>query len=262
MPYSGDFVTTIAILCAFGFFASLVDAVAGGGGLIAVPALMIFLPGAPPPVILATNKFSSTCGSAAAVSRYALSGKILWPVALPAGLTAILFSILGARTVTLLDPAVVRPLILVLLLVVAGYVLVHKEMGATHEVKLSPRKSLLLSIVVGAVLGFYEGFFGPGMGSFLVFALIGLYGFDFLAAAATGRLVNFAATGAALIFFMATGLVRYDIALPMAGSTVLGGLVGSRLAIRHGGKFIRTLFLIVAALLLAKIAWDLFGSEG
>ena len=249
---------TIAILCAFGFFASLVDAVAGGGGLIAVPALFVFLPGLPPPVILATNKFSSTCGSAAAVSRYAASGSIIWNVALPAGITAILFSILGAGVVSMLDSSVVRPIIMILLVAVAAYVLLNKEMGAVHELKLAPRRSLALSIVVGAVLGFYEGFFGPGMGSFLVFILIGMYGFNFLAAAATGRLVNFAATGAALVYFMATGLVRYDVALPMAASTIVGGLVGSRLAIQHGGKFIRTLFLVVVAVLLAKLAYDTF----
>lgn len=250
--------TTILVLCAFGFFASLVDAVVGGGGLISVPALFVFLPTAPPPLVLGTNKFASTCGASAAVTRYALSRKIVWSVAIPAGIAALLIAPLGARTVTLLDRNMIRPMILVLLVAVAAYTFAKKDLGSVHEPRIAPERSVWVAIAMGAVLGFYEGFFGPGTGSFLVFALVGLFGFDFLAASATGRLVNFAANLSALIYFMSAGLVRYDVALPMAASTVLGGLVGSRLALKHGVRFIRTLFFIAVIAVFMKFAWDTF----
>jgi uncharacterized protein len=246
----------IVVLCAFAFFASIVDAVAGGGGLISVPALLIFLPGAPPPLVLGTNKFASTCGASAAAARYALNKKIVWSVAVPAGVAAFGFAIMGARTVTLLDKSLVRPIILALLVGVAAYTLLKPEHGEVHKPKLAPKRSLVLSVTLGSGLGFYEGFFGPGTGSFLLFAFVALYGFDYIAASATGRLVNLSANVAALMYFMAAGFVRYDIALPMAACTVLGGWIGSRFALQYGGKFIRALFLIVVAILLAKLGWD------
>lgn len=252
---------TILILCAFGFFASVVDAVAGGGGLIVVPALFVFLPGAPAPVILGTNKFASTCGASAAVTRYALSKKIDWKVAAPAGIAAMALAPLGARAVTLLDPKLVRPLILVLLIGVAAYSLLRKDLGERQTTGLDPRRALAAALTMGTISGFYEGFFGPGNGSLLLFALVGIFGFDFLTASATGRLINFCANVSALIYFIAMGYVRYEIALPLAASAVVGGLVGSRLALRHGAKLIRVLFLVVVAAVLAKFAWDILSGR-
>jgi uncharacterized protein len=249
--------TTIAIACAFGFFASMVDAVAGGGGLISVPALFVLFPSAHPAAILATNKFSSTCGAFAAVIRYAFSGKIIWSVALPAGIVSLGFAFLGARAVSLLPRDLARPLIFVMLLAVAVYTLFNKDLGKVHAPKLEAERALKVAIVMGVVLGFYEGFFGPGTGSFLVFALVGIFGFDMLSASATGRFINFTANISALAYFMLQGMVEYSVALPMAVSTIAGGLVGSKLAITHGSSFIRKAFLIVLIAVLAKFAWDI-----
>ena len=246
----------LVAICAFGFFASVVDAVAGGGGLISIPALFIFLPGASPALIFGTNKFASSCGSGAAVARYAASKKIVWNVAIPAGILAFIFAILGARTVSMLDKNLIRPLILVLLIVVAVYTFLNKDIGKIHAPKLERKREIGIAIVMGAVLGFYEGFFGPGAGSFLVFALVGLFGYDYLSASATGRFINFTATFAALLYFIFAKTVLYNIAIPMAVANVAGGMVGSRLAIKHGGSFIRTLFLIVLIAVLAKLTWD------
>lgn len=247
---------TILILCAFGFFASMVDAVAGGGGLISLPALLVFLPGVPIAEVMGTNKFASSCGSGAAVARYALSGKIIKSVAIPAGLAAFVFGGLGARVVHLLDPALVRPVILALLIVVAAYSLIKKDLGRVYAPRLKPNQTLWFSLLMGSVLGFYEGFFGPGTGSFLVFALAGIFGFDYVSASANGRLINVAATFSAMLYFFASGLIHFEVAIPMAVSTILGGLVGSKLVLTHGAKFIRVAFLIVVAVVLAKLTWD------
>lgn len=236
----------------------MVDAIAGGGGLISVPALFIFLPGVPPPMILGTNKFSSTCGASAAVARYAHGKKIVWTVAAPAGIAAFVFAILGAHTVSLLNKDLIRPLILVLLIAVGAYTFINKDLGKLHAPKLEGTRSILIAVLMGCVLGFYEGFFGPGTGSFLIFALVGIFGFDMMAASATGRFINFAANFSALVYFMASGLVRYDVCIPMAGATIAGGLVGSRLALKHGSKFIRIAFIVVLLAVLAKFAWDTF----
>jgi len=249
---------TIAILCAFGFFASLVDAIAGGGGLISVPALFVFLPSLPAAALLGTNKFASTSGASAAVARYAHGKKIVWQVALPAGAAGFVFAIFGAHTVSHIDKAIVRPLIFVLLVVVALITFLKKDLGARHEPTLDHKQSFWLALAVGSVLGWYEGFFGPGTGTFLIFAFTGWFGFDFLAASATGRFVNWSASLAAVIYFIFSGLIHYEVAVPMAVSMIAGGTIGSRLAIKHGGKFIRAAFLIVLVGVLAKFAWDTF----
>ena len=248
----------ILVLCAFGFFASLVDAIAGGGGLISVPALFVLFPSLPAPYVLGTNKFASISGASAAVARYAFGKKIVWSAAIPAGIIGFFFAILGAHTVSHLDKAIIRPLIFILLVSVAIYTLLNKELGSVHEPKLDEKRALWIALVLGAASGFYEGFFGPGNGSFLIFAFAGIFGFDFLSASATGRLVNWAGSLGALIYFIAAGLVRYDIAVPMAVSMIVGGAIGARLALKHGGTFIRVLFLIVLAAVLAKFAWDTF----
>ena len=249
---------TIVFICAFAFFASMVDAVAGGGGLISVPALFVFLPTLPAPLLLGTNKFASTSGATAAVARYAHGKKIVWQVAFPAGAAGFVFAIFGAHTVSHLDKAIVRPLIFLLLVIVAAITFLKKDLGAKHEPHLTTKQSFWLALAVGSVLGWYEGFFGPGTGTFLIFAFTGWFGFDFLTASATGRFVNWSASLAAVIYFVYTGFVRYDVALPMAVCMIAGGMIGSRLAIRHGGKFIRTAFLIVLVGVLAKFAWDTF----
>ena len=248
----------IILLCAFAFFASLVDAIAGGGGLISVPALFVFLPSLPAPMILGTNKFASTSGATAAVGRYAVNKKIEWSAAIPAGIAGFCLAVLGAHTVSHLDKAFIRPIIFVLLVLVAVYTVWKKDLGAIHHPKIDGKRAFWTAILIGCATGFYEGFLGPGNGSFLIFAFVGLFGFDFLAASATGRFVNWTSSLAALGYFILTGSVYYKVGVPMAISMVIGGLIGSRLALKHGGKFIRVAFLVVLAAVLLKFAWDTF----
>src|SRR3954469_4686835 len=172
--------TSLLLLCAFSMAAGFVDAVVGGGGLIQLPAALLLLPGVPFPTLLGTNKFAAFFGTSMAVHRYSRHVAIEWRTVAPAAVAAFLFAFLGARAVTLLSPELLRPLVLVLLIVVALYVFFVKELGLVHRPKHTPRKARWLGILVGSVLGFYDGFFGPGMGSFLIFAFVGIFGFDFL----------------------------------------------------------------------------------
>jgi uncharacterized protein len=248
-------------LCLFAFIAGLIDAIVGGGGLIQLPALFVFLPAnlaASVPLVFGTNKLSSMCGTGVALVQYARRVKIPWPSILPAGLAAFAFSAIGAHVLQLVDSAFLKPLVLVLLVAVAIYTYSQKRLGHLHAPKFMANHERLLAIAVGVVIGFYDGFFGPGTGSFLIFIFIGLFGFDFLTASASAKVINFATNLAAVIAFSATGHVLYEYALPMGACNVLGALVGARLAILKGNRFVRGLFLGVVAIMIARFAYEQF----
>jgi len=160
--------------------------------------------------------------------------------------------------VSALNPALLRPLILGLLVVVLGYTLWKKDFGALHAPRLSHAQQLWLGLATGAIIGFYDGFFGPGTGSFLIFAFVGLFGFSFLAASASSKLVNVVTNFAALAYFTTHGDVLYATALPMAACNIAGSLVGSRLALQRGSGFVRVLFIVVVGVLIARFAYDIF----
>lgn len=242
------------LMCLFSLIAGFIDAVVGGGGLIQLPAILILLPGVPFPTLLGTNKFASMFGTSMAVYRYTRHVAVDWSTVLPATTAAFAFAFLGSRAVSLLNPAVLRPLILVLLIVVAIYVFLVKELGLIHQPKHTPRKARWLGILVGAALGFYDGFFGPGMGSFLIFAFVGMFGFDFLSASASAKVVNLATNVASVIYFAATDQLLYGLGLAMAVCNVIGATLGARLAIAKGSKFVRVFFLIIVTALIAKLA--------
>ncbi|MCS7013166.1 MAG: TSUP family transporter [Chloroherpetonaceae bacterium] len=243
--------------CAAAFIAGFIDAIVGGGGLVQLPALFIVLPPETDvPPILGTNKLSSICGTSIATVRYARSLLLNWRVALAAAVPAFFFSALGASTVSLFRKETLRPVILLLLLTVAFYTLAHKNFGDAHRPKLSPQKELFYAALVGLVLGFYDGFFGPGTGSFLIFLFISIFGFDFLHASATAKVVNFSTNLAAVLYFGLHGHVLYLIGLPMGVSNILGALLGTRLAMLRGSAFIRTLFLLVIFVIIAKFGYD------
>ena len=250
--------TELLLLCAFSMAAGFVDAVVGGGGLIQLPAALLLLPGVPFPTLLGTNKFASFFGTSMAVQRYSRHVAIEWRTVAPAAVAAFLFAFLGSRAVTLLDPAILRPLVLVLLVVVAIYVFLVKDLGLVHQPKHAPRKTRWLALAIGSALGFYDGFFGPGMGSFLIFAFVGILGFDFLSASASAKAINWCTNLASIIYFASTGQLLYGVGLAMAASNVIGATLGSHLAIRKGSRFVRVFFLIIVCALIAKLAQTLF----
>jgi uncharacterized protein len=251
--------TAFLALLALAFFAGLVDSVIGGGGLIQVPALLVFLPGAPVATIFGTNKIVSLAGTSVALARIASAVEVPWRTVLPAAALAAVFAFLGARAVTLLDPELLRPIILFLLIGVAIYTLVKKDFGSLHQPKFAQHHERSIAILIGAVLGFYEGFFGPGTGSFLIFAFVGLLGFNFLTASASAKVVNVTTNVAATAWFAWSGNILYKLAIPMAIANVAGAWVGAHLAVNKGHQFLRVFFLCVITVLICRFAWDVFG---
>jgi len=246
----------LVLLAALAFFAGFVDAVVGGGGLIQIPALFTVYPQAVPGMLFGTNKIASICGTSAATMRYARGVRLRWPMLVPASLGALVFSFLGARAVTLLPLQVIRPLVLVLLVAVAFYTFHKKHFGAHHVPRLNGARERWLGFGTGAALGFYDGFFGPGTGTFLIFVFVRLFGYDFLNASASAKVINVMTNLAALLYFVPTGNVLWQTAAVMAVANVLGSVSGSHLALRHGAVFVRRLFLAVLTAIILKFGHD------
>ena len=247
-------------LCLFAFLAGFVDSVVGGGGLIQVPALFIFLPkplAASITGVLGSNKLSSICGTGIAVIQYSSRVRIHWHSILPAGMAALVFSFLGARAVSLVHPQVLKPLILFLLVAAALYTYWQKHFGTLHAPQFTAHRERQFGILVGAAIGFYDGFFGPGTGSFLIFIFIGLFGFDFLTASASAKVINFATNLSAVAYFAGTDQIYYRYAVPMGLCNMLGSFTGSRLAILKGNAFVRGFFLIVVTLMILRFGWEI-----
>jgi uncharacterized membrane protein YfcA len=250
----------LPLLCFFAFLAGLIDGMVGGGGLIQLPALLLLLPKeVPVPTALGTGKVASLAGTAASLQRY-LSGvgavPMRWRTVAVAAVVAGCFALLGAQAVSHFDKNLVRPLVLALLVLMAVYTFWRKDFGSLHAPRLHGRRELLTGVALGAVLGFYDGFFGPGTGSLLLFAFVGLFGYDFLSASASAKVVNVATNVAGLAYFIWAGQVLYHIALPMAACNMLGSALGARLALRRGTGFVRMLFLVVVSGFILKLGWD------
>ena len=245
-------------LLGFAFLAGFIDSVAGGGGLVQVPALFILMPQVAAPTLLGTNKFASIWGTVFATVQYSRRVPMEWRATIPTGVAALAFGFIGARTVAHVPADFLRPLILVLLAGVLVYTLWRKDLGALHAPKLSRAATVWVGLGTGTVLGFYDGFFGPGTGSFLIIAFVGLFGFSFLAASASAKAVNVITNGAALAFFVTHGHVLYAVAAPMALCNVAGSFVGTRLALKLGSRFVRMVFVVVVSALIARYAYDLW----
>ena len=249
---------TLLALCAFAFLAGFVDSVVGGGGLVQIPALLILLPHETPMAdVLGTNKLVGVAGTATAAWNYARHVRIDWRATLPAAGCGFVFSLWGARTVSHLNPALLRPMVLGLLIAVAVYTFARKDFGALHAPHLAETRKRWIAASVGAVIGFYDGFFGPGTGSFLIFIFIGVFGFDFLMASASAKVINSATNLATVGYFCLTDHVLYRLALPMGVCNMLGSLTGTRLAILRGSRFVRWFFLVVVSAIICKLAYDL-----
>jgi hypothetical protein len=244
-------------LCSLAFLAGLVDSVVGGGGLIQLPALLVVLsPVDSLAVVFGTNKMSSICGTGVAVIQYSRRVRIQWSSILPAGIAAFIFSFLGARVVASLKPELLKPLVLLLLVIVGIYMYWRKDLGSLHAPQFTAHRERQLGVLVGIVIGFYDGFFGPGTGSFLIFIFIGLFGFDFLAASASAKVINFATNLSAVGYFAVTHQIYYHYAVPMGLCNVLGSLTGTRLAILKGNAFVRGLFLVAVTGTILRFGWE------
>lgn len=238
------------------FVAGGIDAIVGGGGLIQVPALFTALPSALPSTLLGTSKLAGLAGTASAAARYVRSVAVPWRTIVPAMALASLASLLGAAAVTHVSPRLFRPLVPVALLVVLGYTLAHRDLGRVHAPRMHGRRGAFGGLALIALIGGYDGFFGPGTGSFLMLLFVRHYGFDFLNAAAAARCVNVATNAMALAWFGAHGAVLWPLGIAMALANVAGAQLGARLALRRGAGFVRALFVVIVGALIAKTAWD------
>ncbi len=237
-------------------FAGFVDSIVGGGGLILTPTLFALFPNAHPATLFGVNKSASVWGTAAAAAQYAQRVQMPWRVLLPALCVCFLGSVAGAWTVTVVSPTLLRKALPLILLLVLVYTLMRKDLGRHHAPRLSGRGELWAACALGLVIGFYDGFFGPGTGSFLVFLFVRWLGYDFLHASASAKLLNTGSNAAALLLFIGKGHIWWHFVLPLALANVIGSLLGTRLALKHGSGFVRVAFIAVVSALILKTSYD------
>lgn len=247
----------LLVLCGFAFLAGALDAVVGGGGLVQLPALLVVLPQAPVVSLLGTNKLASVVGTGSAAVTYSRRVPVDRRTAAWMAGTAFLGSAAGAFVATQVSGDVLRPVVLVALVGVLGYTLRSPSLGEVEQLRLAARAQRLVAVGGGALIGFYDGFLGPGTGSFLVFLLVGAVGLSFLHASATAKVVNTATNLAALALFALGGHVYWALGAAMAAANLAGSQVGARLAIRRGSGWVRRVFVGVVSALILRLAYDL-----
>ncbi|QIO07009.1 sulfite exporter TauE/SafE family protein [Acinetobacter shaoyimingii] len=248
----------ILSLLFFAFCAGAIDAAVGGGGLIQIPALMGALPHSSTATIFGTNKVASICGTASAAYSYMRQVKLQWKLLAVIAVTACISSFGGAACVSMIPQNVLRPFVLFMLIVIAIYTFMKKQFGQVHFQRELTNKMLMTAGIGGILIGFYDGIFGPGTGSFFIFFFIRYLKVDFLHASALSKIGNFMTNFAALSFFIPTGHVLFGLGLMMAVANVMGSLVGVKMALKYGSGFIRILFLILVSVLICRLAYQTF----
>ena len=247
----------IISLIFFAFCAGAIDAAVGGGGLIQIPALMGALPNYATATVFGTNKLASICGTASAAFSYLRQVKLQWKLLAVIAVTAFISSFGGAACVSMIPQSVLKPFVLFMLIVIAIYTFMKKQFGQVHFQQSITTKTLVLAGVGGVVIGFYDGIFGPGTGSFFIFYFIRYLKVDFLHASALSKIGNFMTNFAALSFFIPTGHVLFSLGLMMAVANVAGSLVGVKMALKYGSGFIRILFLILVSVLILRLSYQM-----
>ena len=243
--------SALGLLFLAGLTGGFVDSIAGGGGLITVPALLWL--GLPPQVALGTNKMQSACGTSLAVWRYAAAGLFSWREVRVAVAMTFVFAALGAWALTVFSNAVLEKLVPGMLLIVVLYVLLSPSVGRE---RVRPRMSVdAFGGIFGALIGFYDGFFGPGTGSFWMIALLSLLGLELTRATAYTKVVNLSSNLAALLIFTVKGCVVLPVALAMIAGQFIGAQFGSGLVLKHGGELVRRVFLCVTSALVLGLVW-------
>lgn len=251
--------TGLFLLCA-SFFAGFVDSIAGGGGLIQLPALLIGLPKTETVTVLGTNKLASVFGTTTAAALYRRQikpdPKVLVAMALP----AFIGSAAGASLASEIPTKSMRPIVLVLLIVVAIYTWLKPDLGKIELLRHESTRRIQISITAGVIIGFYDGIFGPGTGSFLMLILVASLGYAFITASAIAKVVNVSTNIGAILVFGIHGAVLWQLGLLLGVANVTGAVIGSQLAIRGGSNLVRKVFLLVTVALIIKVGFDTFAS--
>jgi uncharacterized membrane protein YfcA len=246
-------IATALFLLAASFFAGFIDSIAGGGGLIQLPALLIGLPKSETVEVLGTNKLSSIFGTSTAAALYRKQIKPDPKVLLAMGLPALLGSAGGAMLASKIPTSSMRPMVLVLLIIVAVYTWFKPDLGKFENLRHLPKRRVQIAAIAGVIIGLYDGIFGPGTGSFLMLILVASLGYAFITASAIAKVVNVATNVGAILVFGINGAVIWQIGIIMGVANISGAVIGARLAIKGGSTLVRKVFLIVTVALIVKV---------
>jgi uncharacterized membrane protein YfcA len=244
---------TALFLLAASFFAGFIDSIAGGGGLIQLPALLIGLPKSETAEVLGTNKLSAVFGTTTAAALYRKQIKPDPKILIAMGLPAFLGSAGGAVLASKIPTSSMRPMVLVLLIIVAVYTWFKPDLGKFENLRHLPKRRVQIAAIAGVLIGFYDGVFGPGTGSFLMLILVASLGYAFITASAIAKVVNVATNVGAIMVFGIHGAVIWQIGIIMGIANISGAILGSRLAIKGGSTLVRKVFLIVTVALIVKV---------
>jgi uncharacterized membrane protein YfcA len=256
--FTGYGVITIFLLIVLSFIAGFIDAVVGGGGLIQIPALLITFPKASLPTIFGTNKIAALAGTSISALQYSkrikFNNKLLFTISICAGLA----SFLGAKVVSYINVNTLKPIILVVLIAIAIYTFLKKDLGSVQTKHLSFERQLIYGSLIGLAVGFYDGFFGPGTGSFFVLGFVVILGFEFLQASAYSKVINCMTNITALIVFVRQGNYLLELAIIMSVCNITRSLIGTKLALKKGNSFVRTIFFVIVTLMILRYGYDIF----
>lgn len=248
----------IIILCIAAFAAGFIDAIVGGGGLVQTPAVLVTLPQHPVATLLGTTKIPSFCGTSIASYQYAKRVPVQWKLLALMCITALIAAITGSYTVTIISNRFMKPVIFCVLIFVAFYTYTKKDFGTAVTKSFHAKKEMLYGFLFALAIGFYDGFIGPGAGSFLVLFFISALGFDFLKASAHAKFVNLATNIGSIIYFGGSGHILYHYAIPMAVFNLAGSFLGAKTALNRGNVFIRIFFLLVVTGTIIRFGYDIF----
>jgi uncharacterized protein len=251
-------VTTILLLCLAAFAAGFVDSIVGGGGLIQTPMGLILLPGYAVSTIIGTLKIPGFSGTSFAAAQYLRKVNMNWKLLVFMIVLAFVSAFAGSTLLTSVSNDFMKPFLFIVLVLLFFYTYFKKNFGQYNERNHSAKRQFLYSAGISILIGFYDGFIGPGAGSFLVLAFISILGFDFLHASANAKMVNLATNLGSICLFLLKGKIIWAIAIPMAFCNSAGGWLGARMAISKGNRFIRIFFLIVVLGTLIRFGYDVF----
>ncbi|MFM2157162.1 MAG: hypothetical protein RL516_1911 [Bacteroidota bacterium] len=253
--YSPLILSSLVVLA---FTAGFIDAIVGGGGFIQLPALLVNFPNTVLPTLMGTNKIAGFSGTFVSAIQYGKRIKFDYQLLIFISVATFVFSYLGASVVSYLNSEQLKPVILLILIVMAIYTFIKKDLGQLQSKSLSQKRKLIYGLLLGAFVGFYDGFFGPGAGSFLVLGFVMIFGFEFIMASAYSKFINCVSNFGALYVFISQWNYLLEIALLMAACNITGSLIGTKMAFKKGNGFIRILFLVIVSFLILRYAYDIF----
>lgn len=248
----------IFALIVLSFVAGFIDSVVGGGGLIQMPALLINFPNQPLPTLFGTNKIAALSGTSVAAYQYAKRIQFDYKLLFVVSFFSFIASFCGAKFVSFINVNTLKPIILVLLILIAVYTFLKKDLGKIETKKLETSKQLMWGSLIGLVVGFYDGFLGPGTGSFFVLGFVLILGFEFVVASAYSKIINCVTNISALAVFIRQGNYLLEIAILMATFNIIGNVVGSKIALKKGNGFVRIVFLVIVTLMILRYGYDIF----